>query len=439
MKNENTVALNRPVQLLMLDQNIEEIQERSDRWADYILFMYFFAGLFFATFYNTWSVAIGVGSLSVLAYGIAKFGLPNTKLNQYVFSTVLAVFMAQYIYQMHGMFEMHFTAFIGSAILIMYQNWRLQIPLVVVVVGHHAVFGYLQYTGQTKYFTQLQNMDLMTYFIHVALAAIIFIICGTWAYYIKVYNDNQLQQALEMADLYTEAEAQKEAAIKANSELDKFVYSVSHDLRAPLLSLQGMIEITEAETCEPLTREHMKMMRGGISVLDNFIAEILDYSRNIRKDVKNEYVDLKKLIEEITSNLLYMNGANNKIDVRADVYAYDLFYSDKGRLTVILNNLISNSIRYYDQKSSDPYVKISVTVDKEQARIIVLDNGIGISEEYHQKVFDMFYRVSEKSTGSGLGLFIVKETVEKLTGSITLDSKPGLGTKVVITIPNLAS
>lgn len=437
MKSENTITLNQPIQLLKLDLDIENSRERSDKWADYILFIYFLAGLFFASFYDTWSIAGGVGGLALIAYCMAKFGLPDSTFYQYVFSVVLAVFMAQYIYQMHGMFEMHFTAFIGSAILITYQNWKLQIPLAVVVVAHHALFGYLQFTGQTKYFTQLENMDVTTYIIHIVLAAIIFIICGAWSHHFKTSNETQLEQTYEIAQLFKEAETQRLAVEKANSELDKFVYSVSHDLRAPLLSMQGIINITEQETKEELTREHMKMMKGGINVLDNFIAEILDYSRNIRKEVKSEKIDFHSLVDEIVNNLQYMNGSNKAVSVHVDIDTPTGAYSDKGRIIVILNNLISNSMRYYNPKISNPFVKVSIKTNMDSICIDVQDNGIGIAEEYQEKVFDMFYRVSELSTGSGLGLFIVKETLEKLEGEIHMKSTKDIGTKFTITIPNL--
>src|SRR5436853_4215271 len=106
-------------------------------------------------------IAIGSGGLCLIAYYSAKKVLPDSNLYQYVLSGVLGVFMAQFIYQMHGLFEMHFFAFIGSAILITYQNWKLQIPMLLVVVIHHIAFGYLQNAGvENIYFFPLNNADL---------------------------------------------------------------------------------------------------------------------------------------------------------------------------------------------------------------------------------------------------------------------------------------
>src|SRR5580704_7947766 len=124
-----------------------EVKKRSDRLMNYFLIGFFFVGLVLAFFYDTWLIAIGVGGLSLLAYYSAKIALPDSTLYQYVLSVVLGIFMAQFIYQMHGLFEMHFFAFIGSAILITYQNWKLQIPILLVVLVHHATLGYLQNIG----------------------------------------------------------------------------------------------------------------------------------------------------------------------------------------------------------------------------------------------------------------------------------------------------
>ncbi|HXL57713.1 MAG TPA: hypothetical protein VN958_15740, partial [Chitinophagaceae bacterium] len=173
---------------------------------NYFLISFFLVGVVFAYFYDTWAIAFGIGSLSLLAYYSAKIALPNSNLYQYVLSVVFGIFMAQYIYQMHGLFEMHFTAFIGSAILITYQNWKLQIPLVILVVVHHAVFGYLQNIGFDKiYFTQLDSLELRTFIIHILFAAIIFFICGLWAYQLKKYNEIQIEQTIEMSRLQKEA------------------------------------------------------------------------------------------------------------------------------------------------------------------------------------------------------------------------------------------
>lgn len=160
-----------------------EINEKSDRTMAYALFAYFAFGIFLSFFYDTYVIAIGVGGLSLAAYFLTKFLLPNYKLYQYVVSAVFAIFSAQFIYQMHGLFEMHFSFFVGSALLITFRNWKLIIPLLLLTVVQHGSFAWLQYSGMKEiYFTQLDYMDLQAFLFHVALAGIIMGICAYWSY-----------------------------------------------------------------------------------------------------------------------------------------------------------------------------------------------------------------------------------------------------------------
>jgi len=186
--------------------SMKPVKEGADRLMNYFVLGYFLLGLLFAIVYDTWFIAICVGGLSLLAYYSAKLFLADSDVYQYVLSGILGVFMAQYIYQMHGLFEMHFFAFIGSAILIKYQKWKLQIPILLVVFIHHALFSYLHNIGVSSiYFTQLNYFDLQTFAIHILLVVAIFFICGLWAYQLNKYNEMQIKQAIEVARLQQEA------------------------------------------------------------------------------------------------------------------------------------------------------------------------------------------------------------------------------------------
>ncbi len=159
-------------------------QNESDKHMWIILVLYFLFGVFISFKYETWLIGLGVGGLNLLAVFASKKLLPNHSLYQYVFATAVGIYMAQFIYQMHGLFEMHFFAFIGAAVLITYRKWKLQIPLILFVVVHHTTFALLQYYRgfEGVYFTQLDYMTLETFFYHASLAAVMFGICGFWAY-----------------------------------------------------------------------------------------------------------------------------------------------------------------------------------------------------------------------------------------------------------------
>lgn len=195
-------------------------KENSDRLMNYFIAAYFIFGLFLSTYYDTWLIGVGVGSLSLIAYYSAKFALPESNIYQYVLSAVVGVFMAQFIYQMHGLFEMHFFAFIGSVLLITFHNWKLQIPLALVVIVHHGTFGYLQYIGMDGvYFTQLDYMTVEVFVYHVVLAAIIFGLCGLWSHMFDKYNRTLV------SDISARAELAKQLELKNQTVTDSILYA----------------------------------------------------------------------------------------------------------------------------------------------------------------------------------------------------------------------
>src|SRR5579863_4823785 len=298
---------------------LAQVKHKSDRLMNYFLGSFFLVGLLLAMFYGTWLVAFGVGSLALLAYYSVKLLLPHSDTYQYVVSLVFGIFMAQFIYEMHGLFEMHFIAFIGSAILITYQNWKLQIPLAALVVVHHATFGYLQYIGYDKvYFTQLDYMTLQTFIIHGTLATVIFFICGLWAWQLKRLNERQIEMTYEMGRFQEEQVQQKvllrsnEELKKSNKELDGFVYSVSHDLRAPLSSMLGVIGICEMGNPDAFMQKNISLLKSSIKKLDGFIMDILDYSRNSRLEVDRQEIHFTDLLDDIAGNLKFMGTDDQK-------------------------------------------------------------------------------------------------------------------------------
>jgi signal transduction histidine kinase len=205
----------------------KEIYLKADRIIERLLMVMFLFGFFIAFFYDTWLVALGVGTLCLVAYFSAKKLSPGTNLYQYVLSSVCTIFAAQYIYQMHGMAEMHFWVFISSTALIIYQNWRLQIPMILIVYVHHGTFAYLQYVGYSEvYFTQLEYMDLTTFLFHAVLATGVCLVSGLWGYTI---HNRTVQDAVNFKILSAlQEELQLNAAkmdemnkdlIKVNSEI----------------------------------------------------------------------------------------------------------------------------------------------------------------------------------------------------------------------------
>lgn len=226
---------------------------------------------------------------------------------------------------------------------------------------------------------------------------------------------------------------QNAALLKVNKELDNFVYSVSHNLRAPLTSVMGLLNLAKLEDrSNDLSFLHLQM-ESSIKKLDETLREILDYSRNVRSEVSFEPVDWSLIIQNAIQRTVYLNR-ENRVSVQLDVQASIPFYNDSGRIELILNNLLSNSLRYA-RPGDDAYVRIKIETSAEKAVIIVADNGIGIGKNYLSHVCDMFYRATERSDGAGLGLYIVKEIVSRLDGAMEIDSLENEGTSIKITLP----
>ena len=186
---------------------------------NYFLAIYFSGGFIAAFFYNTWITAAISGSLLLLTHYFFKKVFPDFKIYQYVLSVILGLFMVQYIFQMHGMFELYFFAFIGSTILITYQNWKLQIPLLIIVMFHLAIFGYHdQNSFQNPYFVHLGSYELERFILHIVFASLIFFICGLWAYLLKKYSEVQVTQTKEMERLQNQLAALQEIIKQQTAE-----------------------------------------------------------------------------------------------------------------------------------------------------------------------------------------------------------------------------
>jgi ligand-binding sensor domain-containing protein/signal transduction histidine kinase len=222
---------------------------------------------------------------------------------------------------------------------------------------------------------------------------------------------------------------------KTNAELDSFVYRTSHDLRAPLTSIQGLINLTKIEQELTCQQKYLGLIEKSVKKLDIFIKNIIDYSRNSRTKIDPRPIHFEELIEETFDELKYMEGSQ-PLDKQVDISCTGTFYTDPYRLKMILNNLLSNAIRY-SKPGSPSWIKVVVKTNEKSAEIQVCDNGIGIPAESLDRIFDMFYRASQSNTGSGLGLYIVKESVDVLGGTLAVTSQPGKGSTFKIVLPVL--
>ncbi|UII28511.1 PAS domain S-box protein [Fulvivirga maritima] len=234
-------------------------------------------------------------------------------------------------------------------------------------------------------------------------------------------------------DITERTEVEHELQIR-NNELDNFVYKVSHDLRAPLSSILGLVNLAGYEENEDDIRQYISLIENRVKQLDSFINDVLSHSKNLKLAITVEAIDFNQIVSDCFTNLNYLPKAK-EIQKKIEISDH-AFYSDKWRINEIFRNLISNAIKYLDPEKEMHYVKIEIGITDEMAHIRFEDNGIGIEESILSKVFEMFYRATEYSEGSGIGLYIVKNAIEKLGGEIRLRSKLHVGSTFDIMIPN---
>lgn len=326
--------------------------------------------------------------------------------------------------------HLHFvTAGAVALALYGYEQWAKATLFVLLSLTLDVV----AFTGDTSYipWREVSNHQARVFFILNTLIA-----SAVSVYTIMLYSKINYDSELALRANERVIKKQNDELIKTNAELDRFVYSASHDLRSPLSTLTGLINLSKLETDEVEKSKYLDLMSDRIKAMDIFISEIIDYSRNSRVEVKTEPINAKLFLESIADDLRYQAG-KECIEIFWEIPEDLVITTDVPRLKIIFSNLISNAIKYHDPAKEISWIKLRAEEALQKIKIIVEDNGIGINKDLLGAIFDMFYRAHEHSTGSGLGLYIVKETLTKLNGSILVDSTEGEGCRFQVVLPSI--
>lgn len=208
-------------------------------------------------------------------------------------------------------------------------------------------------------------------------------------------------------------------------ELDNFIYKTSHDIRGPLASLKGICNIALLDVKDDVALKYLHKLDVTAEKLNTILTRLL-----IVNQINNSSLKIDELInfDQVVNDVLLLErkkGLPPRLKIEKFIEKDISFFSDKEFVRIILENLIDNAIKFYnDSDRVEPFVRIYISGEKNQVLIRVVDNGIGISEIHPDKIFQMFSRASERSETGGIGLFITKTATEKLGGSVSLKTTP---------------
>lgn len=258
-----------------------------------------------------------------------------------------------------------------------------------------------------------------------------------YRYIKKPWDEFELQNAIQNAyEIYTTRDklSRKIGELeKTNDELNRFVYSTSHDLRSPLASVMGILNLAKMENSVEDPNGYLGMIETCVNKMDTFIQKIIEYYKSIRVEQEYTNIDFSVLLEE-SIQLFKMQRPD--IAYNVDVEQNGEFMNDSFRMSVIIDNLISNAVKYQKPSEPNPRVEVTVKADDKRAIIKIEDNGVGILDNHLNNIFKMFFRSNNTVNGLGIGLYIVKEALTRIGGEISVHSKHGEGTAFYLEIPN---
>jgi signal transduction histidine kinase len=217
-----------------------------------------------------------------------------------------------------------------------------------------------------------------------------------------------------------------------NAELDSFFYRISHDLKGPISSLLGLSNIARHEVKDEQANFYLEKQQQQIQRLNSIINGLIKLTRLTDAKLEKQKIDFDSLVDGCITSLMEIPNFN-KITFSKHIAPDVELHSEWTLLNAIVQNLIENGIKYSRDKA--PYVKVIVNREDGHVVICVEDNGVGINESHQSRIFDMFYRATHNSGGSGLGLYILKRSVDRLEGAVELQSREGVGSTFRVKIP----
>jgi signal transduction histidine kinase len=228
--------------------------------------------------------------------------------------------------------------------------------------------------------------------------------------------------------------------VKAKSAIEQFIYSCSHTMRGPLKSITGLVYLlkTTKESAEFNPKHYLQSIEKTVLKMETVLNDLEQFLTNSKQDMVTHPIDAKEFVSGVLQEFL-APLEEKKINTVVTSNQLESLHIDQNRFRIILNHLISNAIAYQDYKKEEREIRISIKVNSSTCTVQIRDNGIGMLDTVRPNIFQLFYRGSERSSGTGVGLYITKEILNKMGGSITVRSKAGKGSIFSFSIPNLSA
>ncbi|MCS6823439.1 MAG: sensor histidine kinase [Cytophagaceae bacterium] len=283
----------------------------------------------------------------------------------------------------------------------------------------------------------IDNTENVFYSLYYTTIAEALLLAFANAYRLKKLRDVEyLKEELEkkVKESKAKIQHQEDIILQKSDELDVFLYRASHDIKGPLLSIKGLCEVGMME--KENKDEYFRHIQATAARLQHILNAILDLAKTNRKEVKKEKIHLKQLFEICLYEHLKEYPGFNEMQFQIHIPSDKVIYSDKYLMMSVIQNLLENAIKYRDQNKKAHVVNIELNEYEEEYELKIEDNGVGIPEQALSKIFQMFYRAHDKGTsGAGLGLYIVKQNIEKMNGKIFIESEEGKYTRFSIRLP----
>ena len=389
---------------------------------------------------HLWAAIFLGGIITILPVTLALLH-PTGVLTRHVIAAGQMLMSALLIDITGGRIETHFHVFGSLAILAFYRDWRVLVTATIVVYIDHAVRGL--YWPQSVYGVLYASPWRAVEHAWWVGFEILFLTIAIRHSISEMYEIARRQVELHSSNAKIEGEVKERTAELSaiNKQMETFCYSMSHDLKAPLRGIHSYAQILiqdHGQTLSSEAKECVDRIQGSASKMNRLVNDLLEYSRVSTAKFTVVPVEIAK----VTNEAIRLLGAEIQEHSAAIKLAPNVgvVLGHEATLLQVMLNLLGNGMRY-GKLGVPPVLMVRSEAHGNRLRVYIEDNGIGIAPEYHQKIFEIFERVpTPKTQGStGIGLAIVSKAIERLGGSVGVESSPGVGSTFWFELPGVAA